>query len=288
MALPTFLIIGAAKTGTTSLHYYLDQHPEIQMSRVKEPHFFVEPRDLPRYLANAIGTLEEYEALFDSRAAVRGEASPSYTEFPVYKGVPERISGLLPDAKFIYLVRDPVARTASHFAHRTVFDGERRTMREALAGAEDPKCLPFVCPSLYATQLERYLSFYPIERFLVLDQADLLRDRDAVLQEAFAFLGVNPEFESGLFAEELGTTKERRIYPQRYLLIARRIRSSPMRRLPRPVRRLLLRSVERALWPPVEPPELTSDVRGLLESLFGREVERFRELTGKGFATWAL
>ena len=110
--LPNLIVIGAAKCGTTSLHEYLDLHPEVAMSREKELDFFVEEKHWGR-------GVEWYAAQFED-APVRGESSPSYTAYPRYRGVPERIRRVVPDAKLVYLVRDPVERIVSHFVHRQV------------------------------------------------------------------------------------------------------------------------------------------------------------------------
>ena len=96
--LPTVIVIGAAKCGTTSVHEYLDDHPEVAMSAEKELNFFVEEKNWPRGIA-------WYESQFDPDAPVRGESSPTYTAYPEYHGVPERIRSVVPDAKLIYLVR---------------------------------------------------------------------------------------------------------------------------------------------------------------------------------------
>jgi Sulfotransferase family len=122
MALPTFFIIGAPKAGTTSLNFYLEQHPEIQMSEVKEPAFFAPPlgsatSKLGLSRVDMIDSLDRYERLFDPTMRVRGEGSTNYAEYPFRQGVPERIKERVPEAKFIYMVRDPVARTVSHYDH---------------------------------------------------------------------------------------------------------------------------------------------------------------------------
>lgn len=114
-ALPTFFIIGAAKAGTTSLHWYLDQHPEVGMSTIKEPNFLSGPENGIPYPTRRITELSDYRRLFDPTYPVRGEASPSYTNSPRRRGVPERVKKLVPAARFIYLVRDPVERTISHY-----------------------------------------------------------------------------------------------------------------------------------------------------------------------------
>ena len=86
--LPTFMIIGAAKAGTTSLHHYLDQHPEISMSTPKETNFFERP--------DAAENLDEYQRCFQPGTKLRGEASVHYTCWPTVDGVAERISATLP------------------------------------------------------------------------------------------------------------------------------------------------------------------------------------------------
>ncbi len=287
MALPNLFIIGAAKAGTTSLHGYLDQHPQIQMSQRKEPNFFSGPeRDIP-YTFGRISDLAEYEKLFDSTAVVRGEASPSYADHPRREGVPERIKQLVPDAKFVYLVRDPIARTVSHHQHRVANGGERRPLREALSDLSDP-CSPCICPSLYASQLDLYIRHFPQERILVVDQADLLADRRSTLRQVLAFLGVDDTFDSQRFDEELNRSSDRRTYPPG---LARHVKlhlAPRLRWLPPGVRRPLRRSAERVLLPPLRTETLDDDLRTRLQELYAGEVRRLRALTGKAFPTWSL
>jgi hypothetical protein len=287
MALPTFFVIGAGKAGTSSLHHYLDQHPEIQMSSNKEPHFFAGPENGFPYAMGRVSELKEYEKLFDPAVAVRGESSPGYTSYPRRQGVPERIKELVPDAKFVYLVRDPVARTVSHHRHRVAVDGERRSLAEALSDLADPYA-PCICPSKYASQLERYLSVYPAERILVVDQADLLADRSATLGEVFAFLSVDDGFGSDRFEDELYRSDERRVYPPGYASLVERVVVPRVQWLPARVRRLLRSSAERALLPPLPEATLDDGLRARLRELYVGEVERLRELTGKDFSTWSV
>ena len=197
MALPTFFIIGAPKAGTTSLHNYLSEHPEIQMASVKEPNFFAPHLD-PVHEPRRIGRLSEYERLFDSTFAVRGEASTPYSEYPLRQGVPERMKELVPDAKFVYMVRDPVERTISHHNHLVASLGERRSLAEALGDLSDPRS-PAICASLYGLQLELYLRQFPTGQVMVVDQADLFADRRDTVRRVFGFLGVDDSFDSARF-----------------------------------------------------------------------------------------
>jgi hypothetical protein len=286
MALPTFFIIGAPKAGTTSLHHYLDQHPEVQMSAVKEPRFFAGPENGIPYPPDRVDSLDDYERLFDPAVRVRGESSTDYATHPRRAGVPQRIKDSVPDAKFIYAVRDPLARTISHYKMGAALLGESRSLAEALGDLSDPGS-PYIAPSLYATQLELYLERFPQERILVIDQADLLANRLPTLNRVFSFLEVDPEIDSSGFEEELLSSQEWRNYPEGYAeFIARRI-APRLRWIPQGFRRSVRGSVERKLWPAIDI-ELDDALRTRLEELFVPEAERLRELTGKPFSAWSV
>src|SRR5918996_3904116 len=124
-ALPNLVVIGGLKCGTTSLHHYLNLHPAIHMSRPKELNFFVAE------LNWSLGT-DWYASHFRADAAVRGESSPHYTNLPRFAGVAERISSVLPDAKLIYMVREPVDRALSNYLHNVAGGDGRRALGEGL------------------------------------------------------------------------------------------------------------------------------------------------------------
>jgi Sulfotransferase family len=286
MALPTFFIIGAPKAGTTSLHYYLDQHPQIQMSAIKEPRFFA-PSLNPLNEKRSINRLDKYERLFDPAVGVRGEASPNYTEYPFRQGVPERIKKLVPDAKFVYLVRDPVERTISHYDHLVASEGERGSLAKTLSDLSDPR-LPYICASLYALQLELYLQQFPKQRVLVVDQADLLTDRLATLRKIFGFLAVDDAFDSSRFAVEQNKGDQHRTYSPRLASFVGRTVRPRSQWLPPRVRRALRRSAEQVLLPAHEKTTLDADSRAQLEEFYAGEVKRLRTLTGRAFPTWSV
>jgi hypothetical protein len=287
MTLPTFFIIGAPKAGTTSLHYYLDQHPQVQMSANKEPRFFAGPEGDVPYAPGKVDHLHEYERLFDPTVQARGEASTDYAIHPRREGVPERIKELVPEAQFLYLVRDPIARTVSHYRMRVAFLGERRSLQEALGDFSDPRS-PYIWPSLYASQLERYLRHFPQERIMVLDQADLLAQRRSTLRDIFSFLSVDDAIDSSRFDEVLSSSREWRAYSPRYLRVMEHVIAPSLRWIPTNVRRALRRSAEGMLWPPIEAPRLDDELRARLVELYAGEAERLRALTGQSFASWAV
>jgi hypothetical protein len=287
MTLPTFFIIGAAKAGTTSLYYYLDQHPQIEMCRRKEPNFFSGPAGGFPYPIEPVSTLEEYEQLFNPCAEVRGEASVGYTHYPRRQNVPERIKEAAPEAKFVYLVRDPIARSVSQYHYSVAVEGERRSLQEVLDDVDDPYS-PCICPSLYASQLDRFLALFEQERILVMDHADLLADRRSALREIFAFLDVDASIDSSRFDDELNSSSEHRVYPPGYARLRGPAKPTVVRMLPRRVRRPLRLMMERILWPPLEKSTLDGELRARLQERYADEMQRLRALTGKTFPTWSV
>ena len=116
MTLPTFVVIGAMKAGTVSLRHYLDEHPDVFLGRggrFGEPNFFVAEYNWPR-------GRDWYESLFDGAggAAAIGECSPCYTWAHAFRGVPERMAQVVPEARLVYVVRDPIARMQSMYMHQ--------------------------------------------------------------------------------------------------------------------------------------------------------------------------
>lgn len=285
-ALPTFFVIGAPKTGTTSLYHYLEQHPQVQMSVVKEPSFFA-PTLNALDVKWGVSEIDKYEQLFDPSIAVRGEASTNYAEYPFREGVPERIRELVPEAKFIYVVRDPVDRTVSHYHHLLANGSERRTLQEICADLSDPRT-PCVCASLYALQLELYLRCFSPERMLLIDQAELLADRRATLRRVFAFLEVDEAFDCPQFDLEYLKGSEHRSYP---LPLARFVEHTLRPRLawlsPH-ARGLLRRNLERLFLPRLKTTAIDEQLRARLREFYADEVERLRSLTGKTFPTWSV
>ncbi len=206
MTLPNFLLIGAAKSGTSSVYMYLKQHPDIFMSPIKEPHYFSFDTDSkltkgpgdPIY--KAVTDFNEYQRLFDGVTFEKaiGEASTSYLYRPE---APGRIHDLLPDAKLIAILRDPAERAFSAYMH--VVRDRRETSRdfaEALQREDTRKkdnwdpIWHFTSVSSYYEQLSRYVNLFNREQFRVFLYSDLIVDKRGTLREMFEFLGVDPDF----------------------------------------------------------------------------------------------
>lgn len=278
-ALPNLLIIGAPKAGTTSLHHYLHQHPEIFMSPRKELNFFTFPEP-PE-------SLDDYKRHFLPSAAVRGEASPSYSQHPRFTGVPERISAVLPDVKLIYVVRDPVERLVSQWADRYSLGLEQRSFHEALRDQVDLESI-YVCPSRYATQIERYLDSFPASNLLIVDQSEFLRNRRETLRRLFGFLSVQEDFWSPTFEQRLNTQKDHRRITERGRRLRRSAAWTAARRLPTGLRAPMARQLRRLLSRKVEREALDPELRARLNELLKDEADRFRALAGRPFSHWSI
>jgi hypothetical protein len=277
--LPNLIVIGAAKCGTTSLHEYLDQHPEISMSGEKELYFFVEEKNLDKGRA-------WYESQFDAAAPVRGESSPGYSAFPLYRGVPERMADTIPEAKIVYLVRDPIERIVSHYTHRTVNWPDMATLAETLApgGLRDW----LVTPSRYWLQLEQYFKWFPAEQILVVDSDELRDRRHETLARIFEFVGVDMSFRSPEFERTHNSATGR----TRITSSGRKLSSVLERTLgpasAQALRRRAPRALKSAFTSEVDPPVLPDSLRRELEYELRGEVEQLREHTGLAFASWSL
>jgi len=266
--LPTFFIIGAAKCGTTSLHRYCAEHPEIAMSSEKEPMCFEPPHWEER--------LAEYDDLFEEEAGVRGEASTAYAAYPWVPEIPDRIKATVPDALIIYCVRDPVDRMLAHYAQ---FVWDRMPIGpfdKLMDNLEDPMNMP-VWISRYATQYERWVERFGADRVLVLEQRDLLTNRDEVMRRVFTYLGVDPGFTSPRWDEQHNTAGEHRMPTD----FARRLgrHASLAERIPG------LRSLVRR---PVPKPAMTPEQHGRVLALLKPEAERFQAMTGIAIDHWKL
>lgn len=179
--LPDFLVIGAAKSGTTTFYDYLQQHPEVFLPAEKEPDFFSRDPVFQR-------GVDWYKAMFRKALTSQkcGEGSTTYSRWPHTPDVPKRISELLSNPKFIYLIRNPVDRTYSHYCHRMRLN-VTMTFEEALKHDS-----MFVDCSLYAAQIDEYLRFFPEESFLFLLFDDLVTDPQSVMRKVEEFLGIEP------------------------------------------------------------------------------------------------
>lgn len=276
--LPNLAIIGAMKAGTTSLHSYLELHPQIFMSRIKELNFFVEEENWSR-------GLEWYKSNFDRPTQIIGESSPNYTKYPFFKGVAQRMHRVIPDAKLIYIVRDPIKRIVSHYIHRVADGLEKRSFAEALA--DDWRTNHVVSSSQYYRQLEQYLEYYSQERILVIGLEDLARDRSNTLQSVFRFLEVAPDFEHEDFSQVLHSSgaKLKVLTP-----LGARLSTVPAGKLMQSALFHIVGGKRASQWlyHRIEQPVLDESLRQKLVDYLAEDVAKLRSFTGSSFADWSL
>jgi Sulfotransferase domain len=277
-ALPNLIVIGGLKCGTTSLHHYLNLHPQISMSRPKELNFFVAELNWD------LGP-EWYASHFDRSAPVRGETSPHYTNVPSFEGVAERMHSLIPDARIVYMVRDPIDRMLSHYLHNLGAGYEPRPLEQAL---EAPGAT-YMPRSRYAMQLEPYLERFDRDRLLIVANEELANQREPTVQRVFEFCGVDAKFSAEEF-ERLWETGSARASEGGFRLMDRAVRLPGLRafdrnfdRLPESLRWLVERVVHDPDAGEAEKPELPAELRGRLVDALADDVERIESIAGRRF-----
>jgi hypothetical protein len=289
--LPNFLVIGAAKAGTTALHWYLAEHPAVFMSPVKDPSYFAYGLDAegqllwgdPEHHRFPVKSLIEYQELFakaDNAVAI-GEASTMYLECP--QSAP-RIRELLPAARIICGLRDPVNRAYSDYlmylrSRGRRFDPARDLTATSVWARPDSHWMRV---SRYHEKLSRYFDAFPRGQIHVFLFDDLQRNPLAVMQEVYRFVGIDPGFvpdfetphnvggmPANMLLEGFLTSKAIKSVVEPWLPV----------RAANWVRRLRTRNLRQA--PPL-PPELREE----LTRHFRADIERTSELIGRGLEHW--
>jgi hypothetical protein len=269
--LPTFLVIGAMKGGTTSLHRHLRLHPEIGMAAEKEPHFFSKPEVHARGLG-------WYARQFPAGRPCRGEASTTYAKRHLHPGTAGRIRDALPGARLIHLVRDPVERAISHYFHERRQGRERRPLERALT---EPGENNYLLTSRYMMQLDAYLPCFAAEAMLAVELEGLATDPAGCMRRVFRFLGADAGFTSEAFAtaHNRGAARRRRSASGRLAGTAPALHALAGRLLPTGLPPWLGRAT---------PPEPALDPRAreaLIERLWP-DIARLERFTGRRFARW--
>jgi sulfotransferase family protein len=279
-AMPNLIIIGGLKCGTTSVHHYLGLHPEVQMSKPKELNFFVSELNWD------LG-LDWYRARFDERFAVRGESSPHYTNLPRFDGVAERIEGHCPDAKLIYMVRDPINRVLSHWVHATGAGYEPGELDDVLAHPDTA----YVQRSMYWMQLQPYLQRFDHNRVEVFTAEELQADRQETMRRVFRFAGVDEEFTHEQFDREWEKSSAKQ--GDKYQVMERLVKLPGLRsmdrnfdRLPESLRWMVEKIVHDPEKPPAPKPKLPDDLLDRMRGWFRDDATALQQFAGRRFDGW--
>ncbi len=184
--MPDFLLIGGMKCGSTTLHDYLVEHPQLAEPRYKEPGFFSRPERFELGLA-------WYHDVFAGAqpGQLAFESSTCYSRHPHFGEVAPRIHEHLPDIKLVYIMRHPVDRLYSHYRHAMLERHKKGTgpivsLQAALAETDE-----LFDTGCYLRQIEQFTAHYSRDRFFFLTLDELKTDPDAVLSRLQAFLGID-------------------------------------------------------------------------------------------------
>lgn len=291
MSTPSFFLVGAAKSGTTTLYHAMRHHSDIYLPEVKEPHvyaYLADPKAVGPLYADEAAARKDYRELYsdvgDQRAV--GDASTSNLVVP---GAAAAIAEDVPEAKIVVVLRHPVDRAFSHFRHFAVAGGEDLTnfadaVRAEASRQEEgfPFTYRYLGWSRYVEQLRPFFDLFGRERVLVHLYDDLSSDAEAVVRSTFRFLAVEadgPLAPVGRSNEVIASTP----VP---------VRPSSTGR-PRGVLRHLVKRLPKGRWEqamdatPVKPaPELDPAFRAELTEGFADEISQLEDLIGRDLSSW--
>jgi hypothetical protein len=301
VSLPDFLVIGPPKAGTTALHAALAPHPQLFMSAVKEPRFFLSderppparggPGDAQTY-QEYVWRRRDYEKLFEPAPAgtLKGESSPFYLHDV---GAHRRIKALIPDAKLIAVLRDPVDRAHSNWAHLWSAGLEPYADFVAACARERDRIADGWAPfwrytelGRYGEQLEQLYDLFPKEQVLLLRYRDLRDSPEATLDTICTFLGVETGLLSSVPSENVRSHVEvSRLNAGLSALL--RAGAAVGHRFPLPLRQLarepLLAALQRGGG---RRPRITAEQRRQVVAYFVDDVARLERVTGTSYREW--
>lgn len=287
--LPNFMIIGAAKSGTTSLAYYLSQHPDVYIPKEKETLFF----SFDQLYAKGI---EFYSRMYFSGAssyAARADATPAYLHRHDLV-IPRIKADLGSDLRFIVLLRDPVRRAWSHYLHQLRNVRESLSFEEALEKEDERHRLDpdgwfgYFRDGEYSEQLKVWFDAFGRSSFLILKQSDLAAHPQATLDSVFRFIDVKPWEVTDL------SIKNQSSVPRSRLLMKVTSADFPGRewlksRLPPNWRRAVLvwlRGRNTKVADKSELPTLNPPTERRLRHRYATEIDSLEALLGQSFAEW--
>jgi hypothetical protein len=286
LTLPTFIVIGVAKAGTTSVYRYLDQHPEVYVYPLKGTNYFgyddalhwrwPEEGPAPRLRNFRVKTFDEYRNAFagaNGEHAI-GEVSPQYFHCPT---AAEKIAARLPEVKLVAVLRNPAERAYSGFLMRV-----RRGERVGSAREELHPRSGHVLDGFYFRRLERYFDAFPRDQIKVYVFEEFRRDPRATMRDMFRFLDVDTGFVPDTSAKHnpanvpRSRVANRLFYHPRTIRTAKAVLPSAAQDWARRVRALNLDT----------PPRLPGDLRAALLDIYRPDVLRLEELLQRDLSIW--
>ncbi|MCP4420171.1 MAG: sulfotransferase [Chloroflexi bacterium] len=299
MTLPNFLIIGAAKSGTTSLYHYLGQHPQVY-TNVKEPSYFAlagqqvqyaGPGAQDGFVRRITTNRADYEALFASvtNEKAYGEASVLYLYSPE---APICIKETIPDVKLIAILRNPVERAFSGYLHMLRDGREPLTSFADALAAEDGRVAAnwehqwhYTRLGFYHMQLKRYYDLFPAAQIAVYTYDELKTSPAKLMQQVFRFLDVDdtymPDF--SIRHNVSGTPKSKAL--NNFFIRPNRLKDMVRPLLPRAFRRYVgMRAKQYNLT--TDKPEMNPETYAYLTQLYRDEILALKALINKDLPYW--
>ena len=292
--LPTFFIIGAAKSGTTTLYDLFKQHPDVYLPRIKEPMFF----NREEHFVRGTGWYEEMFFKGAERYPVRGEATPHYLYWS--SKVASRIKELYGDreVKFIVSFRDPVKRAYSWywnmvregkedrpFAEAVAAEGERLALHRRFLDEQGSMVYGYFEGGCYASQLAPFLALFPRENFLFVLQDDIREDPEGVASKAFGFLGVDGSMRVKRVSSNPATMPRMRVV-QRLLRERSAAKEAIKPFIPFSLRSRIVSGVMKLNLKKTAYPPMDGGLGLDLRRRYRGEVERLQEITGRDLSSW--
>ena len=289
--IPNVFLVGAAKSGTTSLATMLSRHREVYLPSTKEPEFF-------SFDSNFGRGLDWYKELYREagNAKVVLDASTGYSRYPEIPATVERLRSQTPDAKIIYLMRDPVDRSFSHYVHRWSTELHPNTPFRVSFEEHIESDTMCINSSDYKLQLEQYLDCFPAESVLCLFTHQLRQSPQEVLAKAWEFMGVSVDqssLEKDVRQNETAAYLDSRVR----VAITNRLKSNwivarSMSIVPRPARELAYRILRRTAFGKkvangFEPPKMKPQTRKRLQSRFKSSNHWVSSFTNTDLSLWA-
>ena len=320
--LPNTFVIGAPRSGTTSLYEYLNAHPQVFMTPVKEPEFFSAAcfdgvrQTTPGHGAGSLeedaaltpelhAELARYLALFERAGdeKVRGEASTGYLAHPT---AAKHLHRHIPDAKLITILRDPADRVHSHMVHTRRIIAEQgqvpvtieagRPLAEELCevvdaalrhGSRPPAATVaevWLRTGFYFEHLSRFRSLFAEGQLMVILFDDLARDPQAVMAGVFRFLGVDEAFKLPTTAAFNVSVVPRNVAVFGFFTTRNSFMRSARLMAPATVRAMAMRARNRMLA--TEKPTLDADLRGKLVAIYRDDILQLQDLLRRDLSSW--
>jgi hypothetical protein len=299
MTLPNFIVVGAGRSGTTSLHNYLAQHPDIFMCAAKSPNFFASGIDQPVWetpaavamAAQWVADADTYTAMFDHAhgATAVGEVSPVYLQTTVSAS---RIAALCGDIRIIAIVRNPVDRACAHFLGRQrdgieppgVTMASRMDELLAMGMPDDVAFGHYPGCGRYHHFLQPYFEQFGADRVHVALHDDLVANPLGVLAGMFCFVGVDPGFEPDM-TEHLNATGQIHNPVLRQLWTRTvGVRTALRPHLPATLRR----SVGRTFLTDLDRPTIDPALRRRLLDVLIDDITALEGLIGRDLSAWKV